>query len=109
MPTKTSKDPWHLRRCKNCKLTYKPIGKDRGNAERSLFCTPKCRQMYHTSGGMNLKRLQEVVTRATIKAVMADEAFIEALADKLRVIQAPSVRSVVDAVRGSTVGIVPSV
>lgn len=109
MPKPTAKDPWRLRRCKNCKLTFKPLGKDRGNAERAKFCKRKCKDDYHRNGGMNIERLYEVVTRATIKAVMADEAFIEALADKLRVIQTPSVRSVVDAVRGSAVGIVPSV
>lgn len=83
MPTKTPKDPWKLRRCKNCKLTYKPTCKDRGNAERSIFCTKKCRTAYHNGGGMNLVRFQEVVTRATIKALRTDDSFIASVSDRL--------------------------
>jgi hypothetical protein len=86
MPAKKTQDPWHLRKCKNCKLTYKPTGKDRGNAERSIFCTRKCKDRYHRSGGMNIEQLRELLIRATIKALKADDAFLEAIADKLRVV-----------------------
>jgi hypothetical protein len=84
MPKSTEKNPWRPRRCKNCKLVYVPPGKDKGNAERSTFCTKKCRDSYHRNGGMNMARLQEVVTRATIKALKSDAAFLESLSDQLR-------------------------
>jgi hypothetical protein len=84
MPTNNSKDPWKLRRCKNCKLIYKPTGKDRGNAERSIFCTRKCKDKYHRSGGMNIDQLREFLSRATAKALKADETFIAELSDRLR-------------------------
>lgn len=86
MPVKTKRDPWRPRRCKTCKLMYVPPGKDKGNAERSKFCTKKCRDGYHRNGGMNLARLQEVLARALAKTLKADDAFLEAIADKLRVV-----------------------
>lgn len=96
MPKTTGKNPWRPRRCKNCKLTYVPPGKDKGNADRSIFCTTKCRVSYHRNGGMNMDRLREVLTRAIIKALKQDDDFIEAIADKLRVAQSPAPKRVLN-------------
>jgi hypothetical protein len=80
------KDPWRLRKCKACKISYKPMCRDKANAEKSIFCTRACKDRYHRSGGMNIVQLREVLTRAIIKALKEDDAFLEAIADKVRVV-----------------------
>ena len=80
------KDPWRLRKCKACKVSYKPTCTGKGNAEKSIFCTRDCKDRYHRSGGMNVKQLRELLTRQIVKALKSDDAFLEAIADKLRVV-----------------------
>jgi hypothetical protein len=77
---------WKLRKCKCCKLTYTPMDKNPANAKRSKFCCRKCKNGYHRYGGMNMDRLHEVLCRRIVKALLADDAFLEALSDKLRVV-----------------------
>jgi len=80
----TGKDPWRLRKCKSCGISYKPTCRDKANAEKSIFCTRACKDRYHRSGGMNIVQLREVLTRAIMKAIKQDAAFLEALSDQLR-------------------------
>jgi hypothetical protein len=42
---------------------------------------------------MNIVQLRELLTRQVIKALKADDAFLEAIADKLRVKQSPSIEA----------------
>jgi hypothetical protein len=63
---------------------YCPDCRDKANAERSKFCTRKCKDAYHRNGGMNIDRLQEVMSRRIVKQLRADEEFLEAVCDKLR-------------------------
>jgi hypothetical protein len=92
--TKDQRGPeWKPRKCKCCKLTYVPMDSNPANAKRSKFCNRKCKDGYHRNGGMSLPRLQEVVIRATVKALLADDAFLATLADKLRVKQSPSIEA----------------
>jgi hypothetical protein len=67
---------------------FVPICKDSHNADISKFCSRKHKDAYRRNGGMNMERLEEVVIRATIKALKEDDSFLEAIADKLRVVQA---------------------
>lgn len=85
MPVKAGPDPWRLRKCKCCKCSYRPSCKERHNAEKSLFCTRKCKDTYYRSGGMNIEKLRELLARQIIKQLLADEKFLQAMADKLRV------------------------
>ena|ERR1700689_2325278 len=80
------KDPWRLRKCKACKVSYKPTCTGKGNAEKSIFCTRDCKDRYHRSGGMNVRQLRELLTRQIVKALKSDDAFLEAIADKVRVV-----------------------
>ncbi len=90
---RTGKNPWRLRKCKNkaCGLTYSPTAKDAGNAEKSKFCCVRCKNYYHRHGGINAERLHEVVYRRISKALLTDDSFLEAIADKVRVISAPGI------------------
>jgi hypothetical protein len=80
----SGKDPWRLRKCKSCGISYKPTCRDKANAEKSIFCTRACKDRYHRSGGMNIVQLREVLTRAIMKAIKQDPAFLESLSDQLR-------------------------
>jgi len=75
---------WKPRRCKRCKLMFVPDGKNPANAKRAKFCCKNCKNGYHRHGGMDLDRMREYLTKGIVKALLADESFLEALADKLR-------------------------
>jgi hypothetical protein len=93
--TKNQRGPeWKPRRCKCCKLMFVPMDKNPANAGRSKFCTKRCKDRYHNSGGMNIVRFHEVVTRATVKALNGDDMFIEGLSDKLRSKLGPMIREI---------------
>jgi hypothetical protein len=76
---------WKPRKCRHCKLTFVPTCRDAANAKRQEFCTAKCRIDYHRNGGMNMTQLTERATNAVLKNLLADENFLERLADKVRV------------------------
>lgn len=88
MPKSTGPNPWKLRKCKSCKLLYAPTCRDAANARKSLFCTAKCKNYYHRNGGMDMERMEEVLERRLLKRLLADEVFLEAVADKMRVVNA---------------------
>ncbi len=90
MPANTRGPEWKPRRCKCCGLTFIPLDTNPANAKRKKFCTRKCKDGYHRSGGMNLPRLIEVVTRKVVSALLADEVFLERMSDKLRVVKEPT-------------------
>jgi hypothetical protein len=99
LPSKNGTNPYRPRRCKYCKLMFVPTCKDSHNADIAKFCSRKHKDAYRRNGGMNMERLEEVVIRATIKALKEDETFLEALLDKLRVIQVVGVRRAIQSSR----------
>ena len=76
---------WKPRKCKACKITYKPTDSNPWNAKRSRFCCGDCKRNYRRSGGMNLNKLTELVAGIVTRQLLADENFAEKLADKLAV------------------------
>ena len=86
--TKPKRGPeWKPRKCKCCKLTFVPLDKNPANAGRRKFCTRRCKDDYHRNGSMNIQRFHEVLLRKVLKALREDDAFLEAIAGKVRVIQ----------------------
>lgn len=76
---------WKMRKCKCCKLVYQPKARDRRTAERSIFCSRKCKDRWHKSGGMDLDKLIERVTNAVSRHLLQNDSFLDAIRDKLRV------------------------
>jgi len=49
---KPQDDPWKWRKCRFCKLPFKPTGKDVGNARRQQFCTAAHQKEYWKRGAL---------------------------------------------------------
>lgn len=88
MAEKYKRDPWRGRRCKYCKLVFVPSERaDARTADLAKFCQKSCKDKFRFNGGINFDQLTKNATRAVIKALLADETFLEAIADKMRVRQ----------------------
>ena len=75
---------WKPRRCKHCKLMFVPADKNPYNAKTAKFCCKKCKDGFHRHGGMDADRLCQYIGGRILKSLLADEAFKDSLADKLR-------------------------
>jgi hypothetical protein len=60
-------DPYRPRKCRFCKLTFKPSGKDRGNAQKQEFCTPAHRKEFWKHGGLPYQKLLDKLEKAVTK------------------------------------------
>src|ERR1035441_5292619 len=50
-------DPYRPRKCRFCKLLFKPAGKDRGNAQKQEFCTAAHRKEFWKHGAVPVQKL----------------------------------------------------
>jgi hypothetical protein len=50
-------DPFRPRKCRFCKLQFKPSGKDPANARRQEFCTPSHRKEFWKRGALPMDKL----------------------------------------------------
>lgn len=59
MPTarKTARDPYRMRKCKHCKLPFKPTTKNAKNADEQQFCTPAHRKEFWKYGSLPVEKL----------------------------------------------------
>jgi len=97
VPVGTPRDPWRGRRCKCCKLIYVPSERaDARTADKSVFCSRKCKDGYHRNGGMDFEKFIDRAVNRIAKVLLADEKFLETISDKIRVkpefMRSPSVR-----------------
>jgi hypothetical protein len=60
-------DPYRPRKCRFCKLLFKPAGKDRGNAQKQEFCTAAHRKEFWKHGGLPYQKLLDKLEKAVVK------------------------------------------
>jgi hypothetical protein len=60
-------DPYKPRKCRFCKLLFKPTGKDRGNAQKQEFCTAAHRKEFWKHGGLPYQKLLDKLEKAVVK------------------------------------------
>ena len=88
-------DPYRPRKCRFCKLLFKPAGKDRGNAQKQEFCTAAHRKEFWKHGAVPVqklllrqeKRMREIA-REEIEQAFAQLATIAARMEPLPVARA---------------------
>lgn len=54
---KLNKDPYTARKCRHCKLFFRPITKNPGNARAQEFCCPAHRKEFWKHGAQPLEKI----------------------------------------------------